>query len=154
VGVILLASIARYLYKLFFHPYERSRKDINDGGGTFPTRTRAKKKKRESAFFFFLTEQPRMLEAYATFGMKSKRNVPLGIRTKRNGQFPPPFPNGWFKILDSHDIQVGEKKFVSFLGQQWAVFRGFFFFSLPFHFYFRSFFGDHSKRIAMINRSR
>jgi len=43
------------------------------------------------------------------------------IRAKR---FPPPFPNGWFRLLNSQDLAIGESKYVHACGHDFAVFRG------------------------------
>jgi len=37
---------------------------------------------------------------------------------------PPVYPNGWFKVLDSHKLQKGEVKHIKMLGLDLALFRG------------------------------
>ena len=34
------------------------------------------------------------------------------------------YPNGWFRLLDSHELKPGDVKHVSVAGQQLAVYRG------------------------------
>lgn len=43
---------------------------------------------------------------------------------RRRGDLPPVYPNGWFHILSSWELQNREVKFVCVLGEQLAVFRG------------------------------
>ncbi|XP_077944358.1 cholesterol 7-desaturase nvd isoform X3 [Gasterosteus aculeatus] len=45
-------------------------------------------------------------------------------RRRKTGELPPVFPNGWYRVLDSRRLQIGEVKSVSVLGEQVAVFRG------------------------------
>ncbi|XP_042365709.1 cholesterol 7-desaturase nvd isoform X2 [Plectropomus leopardus] len=45
-------------------------------------------------------------------------------RRRKTGELPPVYPNGWYRVLDSHLLQRGEVKSVSVLGEQVAVFRG------------------------------
>jgi nitrite reductase/ring-hydroxylating ferredoxin subunit len=45
-------------------------------------------------------------------------------RVRRAGQLLPPYPNGWFRVLHSQELKVGEVKEVQVLGQVLAVFRG------------------------------
>ncbi len=41
----------------------------------------------------------------------------------RAAGYPPPFPNGWYKVADSSDLTKGHIVFVQALGQRWVVFR-------------------------------
>ncbi|KAG0238427.1 hypothetical protein BGX31_003301 [Mortierella sp. GBA43] len=43
---------------------------------------------------------------------------------RRAGQFPPPFPNGWYKLARSEDVKPGQVISVNGLGRAFAVFRG------------------------------
>ncbi|XP_029301014.1 cholesterol 7-desaturase [Cottoperca gobio] len=45
-------------------------------------------------------------------------------RRRKTGELPPVYPNGWYRVLDSHMLPRGEVKSVSVLGEQVAVFRG------------------------------
>lgn len=45
-------------------------------------------------------------------------------KQRRRGDLPPVFPNGWFHILSSWEVQHKEVKFVCALGEHLAVFRG------------------------------
>lgn len=38
-------------------------------------------------------------------------------------ELPPPYPNGWYSIMESSDLKKGEAKNVSALGEQFVVFR-------------------------------
>jgi len=40
------------------------------------------------------------------------------------GQFPKPFPNGWYRAADSHEVIVGKVLTLSALGREFVVFRG------------------------------
>ncbi len=42
---------------------------------------------------------------------------------KRDLSLLPPFPNGWFRVCESEDLQVGEVKPVHFFGEDFVVFR-------------------------------
>lgn len=46
-------------------------------------------------------------------------------RKARNigSKIPPPFPNGWFAIAESHDIKPGKAKNIDCLGENFVVFR-------------------------------
>jgi len=48
----------------------------------------------------------------------------LDLRYKAPGDAPPPYPNGWFMLLLSHDIGRGEVKTVQFMGQDVVAWRG------------------------------
>jgi len=48
---------------------------------------------------------------------------PLTAKVKAK-MFPPPYPNGWFRICGSSDIDHGKIKSVSALGREFVVFRG------------------------------
>lgn len=37
-------------------------------------------------------------------------------RRRKTGELPPVFPNGWYRVLDSRRLQIGEVKSVSVLG--------------------------------------
>eukprot|EP01135_Chromosphaera_perkinsii_P006406 Nk52_evm8s490 gene=Nk52_evmTU8s490 len=56
---------------------------------------------------------------------KSIKDVAQQTRHQRNpGKLPPAYPNGWYRLLDSSDIQVGDVRKVDCLGEHFAVFRG------------------------------
>ena len=42
----------------------------------------------------------------------------------RRASFPPPYPNGWWKVCDVSDLNHGRIQTVSALGQELVVFRG------------------------------
>lgn len=44
-------------------------------------------------------------------------------KRKKCGDIPPVFPNGWFHVLDSQELAVGDVKYISVLGEHLAVFR-------------------------------
>lgn len=54
------------------------------------------------------------------------RNVTIqgARRRKQLGNPPPPFPNGWFVLVESRDLKKGQVKQVQALGMNLAVFRG------------------------------
>lgn len=43
---------------------------------------------------------------------------------RKMGDLPPPFPNGWFKICYSWEVEKGQTKYVEALGEHFVVFRG------------------------------
>ncbi|XP_057216902.1 cholesterol 7-desaturase nvd isoform X2 [Triplophysa rosa] len=45
-------------------------------------------------------------------------------RRRKTGELPPVYPNGWYRVLDSHMLERGDVKSVTILGQQVAVLRG------------------------------
>ncbi|XP_051269067.1 cholesterol 7-desaturase nvd isoform X1 [Dicentrarchus labrax] len=56
---------------------------------------------------------------------RSKAQAANEVRRRRKtGELPPVYPNGWYRVLDSHLLERGEVKSVSVLGEQVAVFRG------------------------------
>ncbi|XP_061335654.1 cholesterol 7-desaturase nvd-like isoform X1 [Pezoporus flaviventris] len=44
-------------------------------------------------------------------------------RARRPGAPPPPFPNGWYRLLDSEQLPRGAARSLALLGEQLAVFR-------------------------------
>ncbi|CAJ1070927.1 cholesterol 7-desaturase [Xyrichtys novacula] len=56
---------------------------------------------------------------------RSKARAANEVRRRRKvGELPPVYPNGWFRVLDSHMLERGEVRNVSVVGEQVAVFRG------------------------------
>lgn len=56
---------------------------------------------------------------------KSKKEVANDVRRRRRiGDIPPVYPNGWYEVIPSKELRVGEAKAVSMLGLHLAVFRG------------------------------
>jgi len=43
---------------------------------------------------------------------------------KKYGKIPPVYPNGWYKLLDSIFLKKGESRYVTAIGQHFAVYRG------------------------------
>ncbi|KAM3599705.1 uncharacterized protein V6R79_010236 [Siganus canaliculatus] len=55
---------------------------------------------------------------------RSKAQAANDARRRRKvGELPPVYPNGWYRVLDSHLLERGEVKGVTVLGEQVAVFR-------------------------------
>jgi cholesterol 7-dehydrogenase len=54
---------------------------------------------------------------------KHRLQNPERRRGQRPGDYPPPFPNGWFSVWASHDINKGDVRSVTAFGQQLVVFR-------------------------------
>eukprot|EP01126_Amoeba_proteus_P054362 TRINITY_DN6685_c0_g2_i7.p1 TRINITY_DN6685_c0_g2~~TRINITY_DN6685_c0_g2_i7.p1 ORF type:complete len:186 (+),score=24.38 TRINITY_DN6685_c0_g2_i7:294-851(+) len=46
------------------------------------------------------------------------------LLSKVAGDIPPPYPNGWYFVMLSHEIAKGEVKTVRMLGQDVVVYRG------------------------------
>ncbi|KAG0230421.1 hypothetical protein BGW41_002524 [Actinomortierella wolfii] len=66
---------------------------------------------------------------YLTDQSSSKDNmqfVPEQVydQKRRSLQFPPPFPNGWYKLAKSGDVKPGQVISVNGLGRSFAIFRG------------------------------
>ncbi|XP_071448706.1 cholesterol 7-desaturase nvd [Hetaerina americana] len=53
----------------------------------------------------------------------ARERVRLCRRARLLGSLPPAFPNGWFALVDSHELLFGQVKHVSALGENFAVFR-------------------------------
>ena len=77
--------------------------------------------------FFSPLEMQRKLHdiGYLSEGKRPLKDIANEIRKRRQcGDVPPVYPNGWFHVLSSHELAVGDVKYVSMLGEQLAVFRG------------------------------
>lgn len=57
-------------------------------------------------------------------GFSKKTLVQTLRRLRKSGEVPPAYPNGWFSVLESDQLKVGEVKYASVLGENLAVFRG------------------------------
>ncbi|XP_042691728.1 cholesterol 7-desaturase nvd-like [Centrocercus urophasianus] len=44
-------------------------------------------------------------------------------RSRRSGALPPPYPNGWYRVLDSEQLPRGAVRSVALLGERLAAFR-------------------------------
>lgn len=54
---------------------------------------------------------------YITEGGRSKAQAANDVRRRRKtGELPPVYPNGWYRVLDSHLLERAEVKSVSVLG--------------------------------------
>ena len=76
---------------------------------------------------FLPLEMKRQLHetGYLSDGKRPLKEIANEIRKRRQcGDIPPVYPNGWFHVLASRELAVGEVKYVSMLGEQLAVFRG------------------------------
>jgi len=65
-------------------------------------------------YYFLLSNFQYINYLHESLKVKQRPNVPL----------PPPYPNGWFKLLHSHELKIKEVKYVEILGQNYAVYRG------------------------------
>lgn len=77
-------------------------------------------------FFTPLQMQRKLHEiGYMSEGNRSLKDIANEYRKRRKcGDIPPVYPNGWFRVLDSHELAVGDVKYISVLGEHLAVFRG------------------------------
>ncbi|XP_059093553.1 cholesterol 7-desaturase nvd-like isoform X1 [Tigriopus californicus] len=57
-------------------------------------------------------------------GKRKKLAINRLRKTRKAGKMPPAFPNGWFVLAETRDIEPGLIKHVSALGSDFAVFRG------------------------------
>lgn len=58
-------------------------------------------------------------------GFEGKRSAINRARRLRKigSKIPPPFPNGWFAIIESKEVKAGTAKSVNCLGENFVVFR-------------------------------
>ncbi len=54
---------------------------------------------------------------------KAEPELPPCDEVERAAGYPPPYPDGWYKVADSSSLQPGGVRFVQGLGQRWVVFR-------------------------------
>ena len=66
---------------------------------------------------FFPKQKKNETNKYSSFIKQSQ----LQSRAKT---FPPPYPNGWYRLLNSEELKRGEVKHVHLCGTHFAVFRG------------------------------
>nr|XP_057907802.1 cholesterol 7-desaturase nvd [Doryrhamphus excisus] len=57
-------------------------------------------------------------------GRSKARNANDVRRRRKTGDLPPVYPNGWYRVMDSHMLRKGDVRDVTMLGEQLAVFRG------------------------------
>ena len=55
---------------------------------------------------------------------RKKPDIDFTHEKFRAKNYPPPFPNGWFNLCSSYEVQKGEVKEVAAFGQKLVVFRG------------------------------
>ncbi|XP_061555132.1 cholesterol 7-desaturase nvd isoform X2 [Phycodurus eques] len=56
---------------------------------------------------------------------RSKARTANDVRRRRTtGDLPPVYPNGWYRVLDSHMLEGGEVRDVTMVGVKLVVFRG------------------------------
>mmetsp|Transcript_12692 Transcript_12692/g.14560 ORF Transcript_12692/g.14560 Transcript_12692/m.14560 type:complete len:437 (+) Transcript_12692:166-1476(+) len=79
----------------------------------------------------FIKDYATCPEIYGRHGFKSGSYKPGSFKRKqlnelraRCGQFPKPYPNGWYKIADSEEVPKGKVLTVTALGRELVVFRG------------------------------
>ncbi|XP_077987185.1 cholesterol 7-desaturase nvd-like [Glandiceps talaboti] len=62
---------------------------------------------------------------YVVENGRRKADVANDVRKRRaRGDLPPVYPNGWFRLLDSWQLKIGEAKHVTVLGEHVVAFRG------------------------------
>ena len=54
-------------------------------------------------------------------GLTQKDMANIVRKRRKVGDIPPPYPNGWFAVLESRDLKKGEVKPVSILGKSLAA---------------------------------
>eukprot|EP01087_Luapelamoeba_hula_P024952 TRINITY_DN967_c0_g1_i2.p1 TRINITY_DN967_c0_g1~~TRINITY_DN967_c0_g1_i2.p1 ORF type:complete len:558 (-),score=66.63 TRINITY_DN967_c0_g1_i2:156-1829(-) len=73
--------------------------------------------------YFFLPL--RVVMSLEDVEMKAEGAKYRGRRPRRaRGDLPPAYPNAWYKVMCSHEIQRGEAQDVEMLGKHFVVFRG------------------------------
>ncbi|XP_061837073.2 cholesterol 7-desaturase nvd [Nerophis lumbriciformis] len=71
-----------------------------------------------------LLKAPEDVGYFAHDGRSKARAANDTRRRRKTGDLPPVYPNGWYRIVDSHMLRKGEVRDVTMLGEQLAVFRG------------------------------
>ncbi|XP_070532112.1 cholesterol 7-desaturase nvd-like isoform X1 [Ptychodera flava] len=62
---------------------------------------------------------------YVVESGRRKAEVANEVRKRRaRGDLPPVYPNGWFRVFDSWQLKIGEKKHLTVLGEHVVAFRG------------------------------
>jgi len=78
--------------------------------------------------FFIPFNRRRKLEDVGWAHLRHKglwtQNTKFARKLRQTGKIPGPFPNGWYVLLESHDLGAGEVRQVDALGLNFAVFRG------------------------------
>jgi len=59
-----------------------------------------------------------------TQSQRLTRQARVAANRRRLQTFPPPFPNGWYKLCDCGDVAPGEVREIEALGELFVVFRG------------------------------
>ena len=55
---------------------------------------------------------------------KTKKDIANMVRRKRLvGDIPPPYPNGWYELMRSEDLPVGQSRAINMNDEHFAVFR-------------------------------
>ncbi|XP_041983779.1 cholesterol 7-desaturase nvd isoform X2 [Aricia agestis] len=59
-------------------------------------------------------------------GARGERAVNIGrvMRARRRGELPPPYPNGWYALVESRDLKIEDVVPVDALGENFVVYRG------------------------------
>ncbi|XP_064649514.1 cholesterol 7-desaturase nvd-like [Lineus longissimus] len=61
---------------------------------------------------------------YVPQGGMSKRDMANLVQKRRVvGDLPPVYPNGWFGVIEAHEVKKGESMSIACLGENFAVFR-------------------------------
>ncbi|XP_077479418.1 cholesterol 7-desaturase nvd [Stigmatopora argus] len=71
-----------------------------------------------------LIKLPEDVGYIAKDGCSKSRTANEVRRRKKIGDLPPIYPNGWFRVLDSHMLKIGEVKDVTMVGVNLVAFRG------------------------------
>lgn len=72
-------------------------------------------------YFYCYNSKPPTTEDYARYTFQ-RRNLDR-IRT-RSGQFPKPYPNGWYRVCGTHDLVKGQVLSITCCGREMVAFRG------------------------------
>ncbi|XP_061658012.1 cholesterol 7-desaturase nvd [Syngnathoides biaculeatus] len=71
-----------------------------------------------------LLKTPEDVGYIAEYGNSKARTANNVRRRRKTGDLPPVYPNGWYRVLDSHMLERGEVRDVTMVGGKLAVFRG------------------------------
>lgn len=74
-------------------------------------------------FIILITSIPSSSSSSSSISSRGK-GASVVPKRKRAKKFPPPYPNGWYRICNSEEISIGQSKYFSLCGEDFAVFRG------------------------------
>ena len=74
-----------------------------------------------SLMAWWLQRKPPTTKDYARYTFQRKN---LDRIRKKSGQFPKPYPNGWYRVCGSEDLRKGQVLSITCCGREMVAFRG------------------------------